>query len=585
MSATVRYQQYLLQTTSGKEILNTDFSNPRLELPKEHLVQVIRDLAHFSGTGEKEYNYKSLVEIATSQDVIKIERDYSKQISNLTSKKQTDPNFFWLPDDIAEHTVDDRNPFVLFPLPAAQIKDTIAKLLPKINDKPVEEGSVEYNTIPQIEQRLTELGAANLTQLASTESEIKEIEQRLAKQKEVDEAQLSVSELETKMDDVKKTLVDVEDLVKAQAQVQARLQKYAPMLGQGVMEQAKKLKTEIEQIRQQKLQYEAELLEEIKEPKASGGKASKPKFAKVLLFLPLVLIALSVVGYFLTDNLFILALGFTGGIVESLLFLAINSVEPEIDLDAEIVTSKTEKKLKQGLEIDEERMQKIQQFFLQKAWAIVLRQEVAELQSVLTNRLDGQDINKMQAAKLEIEVELEKVKDLIKGHEGKDIPPEEYLKLRRRLDMLKVEKSKLENEIAKLDNQQEIETLKNKLVDLKEREELAKRYTLPADLKYDFIAKLTDSYLGATLDKGQLWLFSKAEGKWVTAALDREDLFSIYVYVNLLYWESEKSLPMVLADILTKVPVRAKSVIDAKIKSLEQLGQIIVVEPIAESPG
>ncbi len=584
MSATVRYQKYLLQTASGKEILNTDFQETTLSLPKEHLVQAIRDLAHFSGTAEKEYDYKSLVEIATSQDVIKIERDYKRQISNLTSKKQTDPNFFWLPDDIAEHTVDDRNPFVLFPLPAAQLKDSIAKTLPKIKDDATSGGSSDqYTSVAQIEQRLEEIGAGNLTELANTENEINQIESRLAKQREVDEAQLSVSDLENKMEEVKRTLVDVEDLVKAQAQVQERLKKYSPMLGDGVLDQAKKLKSEIEQVRQQKLQYEAELMEEIAVPDEDREKRTgKPKFAKVLLVLPLVLIALSVVGYFLTENLFILALGFTGGIVESLLFLAINSVEPEIDVDADLIKPRAEQRLKKNLQLDEDRMQKVQQFFLQKAWAVVLRQEVAELQAVIHDRLAGQDVQKIQTAKSEIEAELGKVQMLIKGHERNDIPPEEYLKLRRRLDMLKVEKSKLENEMAKLDNQAEITELRQKLVDLKEREELAQRYTLPADLKYQFIAKLTDSYLGATIDKGQLWLFSKQEGKWITAELDREDLFSIYVYVNLLYWESEKSLPMVLADILTKVPPRAKPVIDAKIKSLAEVGQIISIDPTEE---
>lgn len=581
MPATVRYQKYQLSSEAGKEILSTDFGTDVL-VEREHITQVIRDLVNFSGIGEKAFPYKSVVEIATNQDVINIERDYSKLTSSLTSQKQTDPNFFWLPDDIAEHAVDDRNPFVVFPVAPAQYRAELVRLLPKIKDLlSAEERDSKYKTKDEVLDRIKELGATQLEQLTGIDSQLVEIEGKLSKQRQVDEAQLSVSDLESKMSEILKTLKDVDDLVKAQRDMQSRLHKYSKMLGEPVIAQAQKLRAEVENIRKQKLEYESEIIDEFEvEPtEADSGLPQKPKFAKFLLFLPLVLITISVIGFFLTRNYFILALGISGGIVESLLFLAVNSVEPDIDIDQAETRTVTKQRLKPGLKIDNERVSRIKQFFIDKAWAAVLQTEVTALQEAIQNQLGDQNVDQIQLAQQDIESELTKVKSLIKSHEGQDIPPEEYLKLRRKLDTLKVEKSKLETELGKLEEQEEIESLRRRLAELTEREELSQKYSLPEDIRFTFIAKLTENYLGATIDKNQLWLFSKSAGRWVTDPIDDTDLLSIYVYTRLLFWQSEQSLPVVLVDVVGKLPDKARSVIEQKIRELHQIGQIIVVEP------
>jgi hypothetical protein len=575
MPITVQYKKYVLKSR-GTEVLNTDFVEP-VTVAAEHIPQVATDLANFTGLDNRQGEYHSNLEVGAGEDVIFIERDYRDGSAKLTSQKQQDPNFFWLPDNIAENAVKDRNPFVLSKFDVERMKEHIIWALPQVQDLP-STATITVRPVEVIEQELQVLRGGQDQGLADLQKQIEEIETQLNAQRQADQAQITVGELQQKIEELMETLGGVDDLVNSQRDVHAKLKEYSQLLGTDIMERAEKLKTEVEKLRTDRVKLEADLIlqDEKQVGVVASGAPSRPKFALFLLVLPLVLAIISVTGFALTSNLYILALGFVGGILEALLFLAVNSVEPDINVDlAPKAVEEMSIKINPELQLDSARLAQIEQFFVNKAWLVVLKEEFASLQAAINVRLGEQNLGQIQQAKTELQTEFDKLQAVILSHEGKDIAPEEYLKLRRKLDMLKVEKAKLSDPASSTKSAEE-EKLEKEL-ELSQQLAANKTPEGTAVLPGACVANVNEKYTGAKVEDKALMLWDAAAGNWADVDYDPQSLAAIFVYLLFSVWERKPALPLALVDIASWVPASVQEQINARIEGWRNLGQVVII--------
>jgi hypothetical protein len=378
---------------------------------------------------------------------------------------------------------------------------------------------------------------------------------------------------------------DVQGLMDQQAKVQTKLQQYNGLLGADLEQRSAQLKAELDQLRKQDLMHAAQLMKQHNVQLRTDWEQKKVGWmAKELLGLPVLLASISAVGYLTTQNLVTLLLGVLGIVGLLAMYVVLNRIAPDVQVAG---ANETELQIdgvanEKAPAPDVGRMGILERFFIDKAWVRALQLELEGIQRRVIGVLGGQQFQKVAQARDITKAQLEELEIKVNAHKDKEISPEDYLRMRRELDMQKIERSRLETRIrnkgsyeqlSQLFEQAEAEAASNQdpqSVTAKPPPQVPK---VPA--QYAFVAALSRGYSDIGLRQGEPVWRSNSTQAWTTEGVSDADWMAAYTYVKLAKWQEQPGLPMVIVDVSRYLSEVARSGIDARIEQAKQAGQVI----------
>lgn len=359
--------------------------------------------------------------------------------------------------------------------------------------------------------------------------EIEEIEARLTAQRKADESQLKISDLENKLPELDAKLMDVDKLVKKQTQLQQLLAKYAHVLKPDVQTDEAKYKQEIETIRHESLQKMLHSESHTAQAEGEEPVAFFPKDGlqgKVVLFYIAITALISLATLIVTGQLGWAWLGAFLCVLQLLNLLAINKVPAAIawtmhrkmnaDESAQPVSERAPEIKSQ------QRLSWLEKFFIDKAWVMALQAESQSLANTMQAKLGAADTTAISEEKQKLLQEISSHKSYVEAMQGKEIPPEEYLVLRRKLERLKSE-------------------------------------TGQSGAGISMVGSFTaGKYTAAALSGSSLSLVDNTGASIGFEQLPKEDQLGLIVMARLISWQGASQLPLVFADIIGRLTVDAR---------------------------
>lgn len=262
-------------------------------------------------------------------------------------------------------------------------------------------------------------------------SEIQQLEQFVADYRDKKrERNLIIDELNSSLNRqkvIKNRLITVEQLVKGRDVLKNKVDSYSSGLGMTT-----------EQIQNLKLQNQIKYIQKIANPSNTAPvpylqsryiEVDTGLHAKSILVLPLFQVIFTLIMYFLSKDIKVISIGLVSLVLYLIFFTLINLLKDSVleEVRYEIQHAVEEPQVK-----DE-----TSEVFIKKAWLGAMQKELSDVELTISSALKGEKYE-------DLIIEQESIKNKIDGLqeklEGFAIPsPDEYLKKRRKLDLLKID--------------------------------------------------------------------------------------------------------------------------------------------------
>jgi hypothetical protein len=558
LSAQIRYQNYSAFAPDGNPLFSVDFNQPVL-VKQEVLHQLLVDMHSFTLDRNLNSNLRTQIGIQVNNNSLQIERNYAtKQMHILPSA-----------DALPAELVGWRNEFILSPIVDRKI------LFGQIQDAYSKLGALtpmQSNANSDLKQRIVERGGELAQKYIELNEKLVSLEAELDAQRLKDESTLAQGDVEVAIRQIDESVNAVAELTQKHSQIKTELSKFSNLLRPDLDQQAVSLKQEMKTIRDQDLAAEAVEARNSVQPLSTGDeeKLSRPFLAKFMLLFPVILLVVGLLGYLAKHNALIIAATVTGALLQFGFIALAAWVPPEIDI------SELSPRLRKIVEANvpktrsgRERMLQLEKFFLDKAWAQALLQEEQNYQKMIQSQLGDVSMADLQNTRLILESQLQDLAEESSG-ESTNISPEEYLRKRRELDMMRIDRSRAEAELRNLPDFDQLRKL------LDEFEEGGSSTSVEVEL-----GGILADYTKLKMEGQALSLFSSSKNEWMRVDLEVADLLAVWIWLRLNYWQTNPEKPLILAGILTKVTDTAKLILEQKISALSGIGQIVLVQTIA----
>lgn len=548
-----KYLRYVLKQPSGEIAVDVDFSG-EVSVKHDYIKQMLFDMQSFTGvTTGRGWLSELYVEIES--------QPYTVISDHHTGKVNVKPA---LPDTLKPVFSNWQNPYIL----ASQSLGV--DLQPQIRKIMEAEAKQTVNDPQQREQLLVQIKAAAGGQgekILELTEKMNALEAELGKQKKMDEQVLSLGELETELGTVDSQIASVQTMIQKQTEINSALVKYGAMAQADLEAEADKLHKQLAQLRHDELLWSVQSQKQgFGVTPRSDSEPKAPKQANYLLGLGGVLVLISLGIYLITANAASLIVGVAGGLTVAGIYLVLNWIPAEIQIGFEAGQGSANLASKGDLNPANQNdgpLRKIEKFFVDKAWINVLKSESKAMSEMISTKLNGSDIRELQTAQANLRQNILNLKAKIEEYKQSEIPPQEYLQKRRELDMLNIDKSRLERDLRDLPDMADLQEKLMQLQSLDDSQGAV--WQLPEKLAQILGFKsilLTESGVIQREGGGEL---------------STEETFQTITWWRLTSWEQDKTYPAVVVDLLTGVSEQAKVLWNEQILHWRSTGQIVLV--------
>lgn len=451
-----------------------------------------------------------------------------------------------------------------------------------------------------IHGQIKSLGGEKILEI---EDKIYELEEKLASQKQKDEQTVGLGELENAYTAIDEEMKSVQSLLQKQLQVNETLARYGVLLQQDLEQQSVEIRRQLDQIRNEELVKAAEDAK-FTSPLGSGSEdlPQPDTQAKFVGIMGIALLAIGVLGFLFTQNLSLLLLSLFSGVLEVAIFFLINRIPAQIDIgeivhidDAVVVgnipgavvqgtrdqqvremgvstavtgISETEKPKQSGL------LLRLEKFFIDKAWITALREEVQNINKMISERLGGKELSDLQLEQRNLQANINNLKAKIEEFKTQELSPEDYLKARRELDMLNIDKARAERDLREQPDSEKLFELLAMAMQQRIRPAFVKLANLGVP------ASNTDepSWQAVGVDAADEIFVQFSDGNALpSSTLSDQQLYLLIVLLKAAEWRQAPDSPMVIVDPLTPLEDKDKLVLENLITDLRTIGQLIRV--------
>jgi hypothetical protein len=511
-----------------------DFDQP-VQLTRQQAVDFADDLLgldlFFPHLGHTE-----LKVVGPSDLVAKINKDHTLQQVKLNDKETTniyaDLNALWG----VEYT----------------FTDYIASLVSLINKEEILLAGVKTVLLSQSESKQSDIEPLKLkaNELVGDSGakyienfyEASQVEATLQRNDQRDQSMVAVEELRKELSELDEKVSQARSLIRSQQELDQSLQKYSYLLNKDLDTDAQTFVNDIAQIRKDQLQEQAKSDAFVRA--LSGEKQlANPKRANFLIALALVMLAIGVGLSALSGNLLFGVVAIFIGVAEVGLWWAVNQIAPATIFNMQVSAQGLEaKQQKTSLAAKVfEKLKFLEKFFVDKAWVKALQAESENLKTQVDKRLEGADYAELMTARhallqtiatLAFSVRTARPPTGPKSATNTDSEPvsvSDPIESRRKLDLLRLERARLESDLREQDNFGQLVELSLQVGESVEPEVDVSKLGLG-------VAKLR---LG---DKDEL-LALKGE-EWEQYQPDRNQLIQLYWRLLLPQWQANPAFPL-----------------------------------------
>lgn len=432
-----------------------DFGQP-VQLTRQQAVDFVDDLLgldlFFPHLGHTE-----LKVVGPADLVAKINKDHTLQKVTLNDKETTDIytdlNALWG----VEYTFTD----YIASLVSLINKEEI--LLAGVKTILLSQSRTEPSDIEPLKLKANELVGDNGAKYLENFSEMSQVEATLQQNDHRDQSAAAVDEMRKELSELDDKVSKARSLIRSQQELDQALQKYSYLLNKDLDTDAQTFVNDIAQIRTDQLQESAKGDAFVRA--LSGGKQlANPKRANFLIALALVMLALGVGLSALSGNLLFGIVAVVIGAAELGLWWALNQIAPATIFSMEVTTQGLAKQEKTSLAAKVfEKLKFLERFFVDKAWVKALQAESENLKTQMERRLEGADYAELMTARhallqtiatLAFSVRTARPTAKPNTETSSDSPASvsDPIELRRKLDLLRLERARLESDLREQDN-------------------------------------------------------------------------------------------------------------------------------------
>lgn len=431
----IRYRNYKLEDAQGVSLLDVaDFSQP-IDVRQEHVRYVLTDLHGFTTQGLSG-DTKSTLGLSVDDKELTVKKDFSNQQVDIQPPMP----------GVDEWT----NGFILVPPSLGANLDTQLKHLVSTAK------AIEPPPSAQTKQKLLALGDENITNIVEIVEKIDQVESELGRQKRKDEITLSLGEIEAELDSTQEKISSVGDLIEKKAGIDTALAKFGELVQHDLESESIKLRGQLEQVRGQELQQAVTSSRVV--PPLGGGSDSptgrQGVYGLSLLILAIITVVLAIAGYLASASTSVILVGVLATFVELTLFALINLLPLQVSIPSKVTHHTAEApttNARQGGGL-KGALQQIEGFFIKKAWINALLSESGQVGEVVKKCLNGQSIDELKTAQQLLQQNVANLRLEVERLADAEIPPQQYLEKRRELDMLKLDKTRLDRDLRSRDD-------------------------------------------------------------------------------------------------------------------------------------
>lgn len=421
----------------------------------------------------------------------------------------------------------------------------------------------------ELRAKVQELGGAEGVEYLENEQRIFGAEARLNSQKESDEAVLAVGDFDTEISQSTVQLQQISHVTTKIDHLKTNMEKFKHMEGKDLDSDAEKLKSDIQKIREDQLTDEVEkykLESNLAMHRDELQVSPTGKMANFLIIMAILTIGAGILGYAVTSNWLTIVVAIIGCLVQLILWWVLNKISPEVIFNYRRVAISQSKGGKLGIvgRITEQIWQRLgflERFFVDKAWVGALRQESELLQGYINTSLDGKNPEELLAKKKDLTLKKQQLLNLSKVTGGKEISPEEYLKLRREVDNYKIEKLRMEKDLEAKEYFPELLTTIAKGLGKSDQ-----KYVMQGDNPFSFAS------VNVANDDV---IFQDAQGNIVPLdKIDSAELLALMLHLKL---RNNSPAPIFIVNILAKLNGKLADYVRARIEEVKTTNQIVVM--------
>jgi hypothetical protein len=561
--AQIRYTKYSFTDKETDEHFSVDFSQA-LDVKERHLHLVVGDLREFTISRDSIGKpFSSILEVAIEESTLKISKNFETDSLTLDPPSETDP-YTWLNNKLVSKSVDSE----IFNKYLVHYSEDVQSLTEKVK-KIYAAGVVAKPAKTGIKDEIIELAGEDGQKYLETIEKISSSQLELNSQSAADDLKAKLEQKQTEISEVDERLKSVNGVIESQKKIDTSLQKFGQLQGKDINKDSVQFKQEVMNYRQTELQKISEVknstIEEGRKVISRGVSGNK-----VPRYTPLVSLFVMMfgVGAALFTGIAELALaGAVFGMISAIIWFRAKTLPLEIKVRGSKLSpqSGVTPQVSRQPSANDSRLKSLEKFFVDKAWMVSLRQEKRRLDDKVESDLGGQSLTEFTAKREKLLSEYAEMQKEIEELSAVSLSPEDYLKKRRELDMLKVDKARAESKLRKQENYSRVLELIEKLKD-GGGDEITGGTTIDIIPEYDAI-KI----------EGESIQMHKADSGWSSPQLTVSQLFSLLLYSRFNEWEADPIVPFVLVNVLHHLDEGAKDFVNARINELGDKGQVVLV--------
>jgi hypothetical protein len=555
MPAYFGFSRYKLQKGDAV-VLETDFSErPRLTAAQTALF--LGDLLDFPNHKQPGYVSEATIDFKGEQLTLTKPHD-ANQVQSSNAAAYT---------ELAEYFKAGVRSFLPSTITAQHLTDLLSKVdLQRID---------LFSGLTKLKQDLTELGGEVAQKLLEVEENLANIDSQINQQRQADDAQLTIGQLEAQITEIDQKLVEVDKLLEHQSKLQTQLQELTADTNSFAPEKVAQMRAQIEQTRIDQLQAMQTAGSRTAVKKSEAEQSPKPNVgSQVFWGVTLLTLVVAGISYVLVRNPLSLILAVLAVACIYFLYRWTNSIPQELALEApNAPTAKPEVMV--AAQTSKPNTSDVEKYFIDKAWYEVYQAEITNLNQVIKAKLGDEDHLVLKQLQTDLQAEIADLQKTIANQKTRELTPEKYLAARRELETLKVEKARLDNDLLSLENKEQLTDLRTQL----ELLSLSNKEYLELS---ELIFKIT-GYKSLKWENNQLQGLSQ-DDQWVGIELTIDQIKQLVAVLTAENWldnDSEVQGPLILVDWDKSLPRVVKKQIDDRIgRNKSEQAQVIFINTV-----
>jgi len=435
LNLSIKYQKYSITDAQGKVILTSNFSAP-IDIHGSLLPIIHNDFTNFNNIAVPG-NVVSRINIKSKDAEYEIIRDYVKKSIVVSKNGQIIPENILsiLSVDLENELTNNQLSYNFLNFESIQINS--------LNDFQKLFGTSGNQTLNKADFSDEEL--RKISRLTEVKLRIKGLDEDVGfyqnKRKSQQELEKELENLEKENEINVEKLKSVSSLIEVRKKIMTDLQKFGNMASDVQLEQ------KVQQLKRSRLSQVLSFLLGIKNhtthivSQAMDEERAIILVAKGLLLLPFIQVFISLSLYLLSRENKVLYLGFITLLLNILLFILINVLRDRKVNN--LVERSNDSKLSFAAIAKQFENRDQEKFFVNAAWITALKQETQTIENTISNNLKGKKYVQIEEELKNSKEKLKSVKQKLENLNNKSVSSEEYLKKRRELDMLQIEKDNL----------------------------------------------------------------------------------------------------------------------------------------------